>query len=269
MRTRHDGTNAPGTQSDRGHTRTLRGRSALDRCGVLGETKPTAAAIDAGRSLRRDAPWSPIALIAVTAGLVGLALPSRPLWSGLAAAAGAVVAATVAWMTARTRSRGAAIGAGVFASVGIAAATSSGGGQLAAVAAVGLGAAAGVDLVERRIPTAVAHTTTGVSALGLAASAQADSRWHVLAAALAATAVVVAVYAVLWLVGGVGFGDVRLAAATLSAGTGGLAYVSGMVLVPMALIGVAGLVRVAVGRRGPLPLGPALWAGWMLQVWET
>jgi prepilin signal peptidase PulO-like enzyme (type II secretory pathway) len=133
------------------------------------------------------------------------------------------------------------------------------------LAGAGLGVAAVVDVLERRIPTAVAHGTTAVSVLGLVAMALHSGRWGDLEMAVGGTALVVGVYSVLWFVQALGFGDVRLAAATASAGSAGTAYVGAMLLVPPVTLGVAGLVQLVVLRRTTsLPFGPFLVVGWLV-----
>jgi leader peptidase (prepilin peptidase)/N-methyltransferase len=134
---------------------------------------------------------------------------------------------------------------------------------IAVVAAVGLGAAAGVDLAERRIPTPIAYGTTILCGLAATASSV-PRRWASLTAPWLSTGVVVAAYACLWLVGGVGFGDVRLAAATVSAAGAGLQYVAAMVIVPLLILPVIAVGWRLAGRRPPVPYGPALVVGWLV-----
>jgi leader peptidase (prepilin peptidase)/N-methyltransferase len=134
---------------------------------------------------------------------------------------------------------------------------------VAVVAAVGLGAAAGVDLAERRIPTPIAYGTTILCGLAAAASSLASGSVSLTAPWLSA-GVVVAIYACLWLVGGVGFGDVRLAGATVSAAGAGLHYVAAMVTVPLLVLPVIAIGWRLAGRRPPVPYGPALVAGWLV-----
>jgi prepilin signal peptidase PulO-like enzyme (type II secretory pathway) len=135
------------------------------------------------------------------------------------------------------------------------------------LASVGLSVAAVVDVLERRVPTAVAHGTTVISVVGLAALASTSDLWRDLALALAATGLVVAVYAGLWLARAAGFGDVRLAAATVTAAPAGVGYVSAMLLVPALVVGTIGLVQLVLRRRvTSLPMAPALVAGWLVAV---
>jgi leader peptidase (prepilin peptidase) / N-methyltransferase len=134
---------------------------------------------------------------------------------------------------------------------------------VAVVAAVGLGAAAGVDLAERRIPTPIAHGTTILCCLAAAAGSLA-SGWVSLTTPWLSAGVVIALYTCLWLVGGVGFGDVRLAAATVSGAEAGLRYVAAMVTVPVLVLPVIAIGWRLVGRRPPMPCGPALVAGWLV-----
>jgi prepilin signal peptidase PulO-like enzyme (type II secretory pathway) len=134
---------------------------------------------------------------------------------------------------------------------------------LAVVAAMGLGAAAGVDLAERRVPTPIVYGTTILCGLAAAASSVRGGRVSLTAPWLS-TGLVVAIYACLWLVGGIGFGDVRLAAATVSAGGAGLRYVAAMVTVPLLILPVIAICWRLAGRRPPVPYGPALVAGWLV-----
>jgi prepilin signal peptidase PulO-like enzyme (type II secretory pathway) len=78
------------------------------------------------------------------------------------------------------------------------------------------------------------------------------------------TAVVVTIYAALWLAGGVGFGDVRLAAATVSAAGAGLGYVAAMVTVPLLVLPVLAIGWRLASRPPPVPYGPALVAAWLV-----
>lgn len=271
MRTPHTRPSHIATDSDSGHTRTIRDRSALERRSVLRESEVsnTAGSIVQGGdgSGSRAMALAAVALVAVAVGGAGQLLPSRSGWAGLAATVAALGSAWLAQRVAKRRTSVVPPIAAAFAGAAGLIAWARPAGPLLALVGVGLGAAAAVDLVEHRIPTPVAHATTAVSLLGMSLAAMATGAWPALAAAIAATGVVVAVYAVLWLVGGVGFGDVRLAAATLTAGTGGIAYVSGMLVVPLTIVGIAGLAQVVVRRRGELPLGPAIVAAWMVQVW--
>ena len=134
---------------------------------------------------------------------------------------------------------------------------------VALVAAVGLGAAAGVDLVERRIPTPIAYGTTMVAGILTSATALAHG-WGAVVTVALSLAAVVAIYGGLWLVGGVGFGDVRLAAATVSAATGGLQYVAAMVVIPLLVVPMVAVGWRLSGRRQPSPFGPALVIGWLV-----
>lgn len=134
---------------------------------------------------------------------------------------------------------------------------------IAVLAAIGLGAAAGVDLAERRIPTTIAYGTTILCVLAAAVRPLAGGRMSVTTSWFSA-GVVVAIYACLWLVGGVGFGDVRLAAATVSGAEAGLRYVAAMVTVPLLVLPVITIGWRLARRRPPVPFGPALVAGWLV-----
>lgn len=138
----------------------------------------------------------------------------------------------------------------------------------AALAAGGMAAASVVDIVEFRIPTPVAHLTTAISlgVLGVYAAARHDWGGLVVRPVLLA-AVLMAVFIVLWLPGWVGFGDVRLAAATVTAmvpGSGGPIVVGWLAF---AVSGLAVLVLRATGKRSKdVPFGPGLAIGWLVAV---
>jgi leader peptidase (prepilin peptidase)/N-methyltransferase len=140
----------------------------------------------------------------------------------------------------------------------------------AGLAGAGLAAAAVVDASEGRIPTPVAHGTTAVSLVLMAADALVTGDWAPLGRAVGLTAGLVAVFTVLWLAGGMGFGDVRLAAATVTASTAGVpglvALVWGAFLTAGALVAGRRIVR---RHRGSVPFGPSLAAGWLLAVTIT
>jgi prepilin signal peptidase PulO-like enzyme (type II secretory pathway) len=153
---------------------------------------------------------------------------------------------------------------GTAALVVVAAGVVTGGAPIVLLAGVGLGAAAGVDLVERRIPTPIAHGTTIVSGIVVTVSLLSEGNQRGLVTLWLSTATVVTIYVVLWLAGGVGFGDVRLAAATVSAAGAGLGYVAAMVTVPLLVLPVLAIGWRLAGRPPPVPYGPALVAGWLV-----
>lgn len=138
---------------------------------------------------------------------------------------------------------------------------------VAGLAGGGLAAAAVVDGREGRIPTPVAHGTTAASLVLLVADAGLSGDWAPLGRAVALTAGLVVVFTILWMAGGMGFGDVRMAAATVTASVAG---VPGLVaLVWGAFLSAGALVagRRIVGRGGgTVPFGPALAAGWLLSI---
>lgn len=138
----------------------------------------------------------------------------------------------------------------------------------AALAAVGLVAAGFVDATEGRIPTPLAHGTTAVSVVALAVTAWDRDEWgDLLLRPVVLTAALVAVLGVFWLLGWLGFGDVRLAAATVTAmvpGSGGPVVVG---WVALAATGIVVLVERLRGRRPKqLPFGPGLVVGWLAAV---
>jgi leader peptidase (prepilin peptidase)/N-methyltransferase len=138
----------------------------------------------------------------------------------------------------------------------------------AALTAGGLVAAAAVDAAEDRIPTPLAYGTTAVSTLALALTAWDRSEWgDLLVRPLVATGLMAAVFGVLWLVGWMGFGDVRLATATITAmvpGSGGPVVVAWLAL---AATGVLVVVQRLRGHRPKhLPFGPGLALGWLAAI---
>ena len=208
----------------------------------------------------------PVALAAVCVG--ALATASFPPWTPAAAVGASLVAAAVAGRaaTAPGPSQVAPMAAAV-AGLAVVAGAAGAAWLPVTVAAPGLAAMAAVDLAEHRVPAPLARATAAVSAGGLVVHAAHTGRWSVLAAAAAATALVVAAVVALWWAGRVGFGDVRLAAATVSAGVGGLVYVGTMLVVPLLVLAGVGSVRRLRPRRGPVPFGPGMVAGWLAAVW--
>jgi prepilin signal peptidase PulO-like enzyme (type II secretory pathway) len=203
--------------------------------------------------------------VAVAAAVAVVADEETPLWSGPVTVGAVVVAAVLAWHRSRLARPWAVLAAAALAGLGAIAGSHSDAWWAVALAGAGLSVAAVVDALERRVPTTVAHGTTVVSGVVLLAIAAGSGRWDDLGVAAAATGFVVLIYGSLWFVRALGLGDVRLAAATLSAGPGGLAYVSTMLFVPAVALGVAGLVQFVVRRRiTALPMGPALVAGWLV-----
>ncbi|HEY8524608.1 MAG TPA: A24 family peptidase [Acidimicrobiales bacterium] len=159
-----------------------------------------------------------------------------------------------------------------------------------AVAGCGLAAAAVIDAVETRIPARLAHGTTACSALALVVGAWWSSDWAPAWTAAGWTAGIVVLFLALWLVGGMGYGDVRLAASTVTASVSGAAGAVTLLSGAFAAAGVTAAVQgwgrrsqsAASGRprgerdqRGEggrlgdgrhVPFGPALAAGWLLAV---
>lgn len=146
---------------------------------------------------------------------------------------------------------GARIGvvAGVAASVAVA-----DGRVLVALTGVLLVAAALVDVHEHRLP----NVLVGAAAVTAVAAAVYQ---HRLASALSGA--VIAFSLLLWvrLARGLGMGDVKMGAAV------GLSVGARTVVAAPAAIGVAALLAAGTGvvlRRDRLPLGPALWCGWVM-----
>lgn len=136
------------------------------------------------------------------------------------------------------------------------------------LAAGGIVAAATVDAAEGRVPTVVAHGTTAVSLASLAVYAHSRGDWSELVGGPVVFAALLAGACTLfWALGTMGFGDVRLAAATITALVSGA---EGAMLVLWCAFVASGLAVVAlrlVGRRpGHLPFGPGLALGWLVAI---
>lgn len=189
-------------------------------------------------------------------------------WVGLAAAAAGVSALAVRWFAHEKRTRGlawAAAGLTLVAAVPAAGMTVP---VATLLAGAGLAAAAVVDLAERRIPTPVAHTTTGVSAVALVSwSGFVQGEWGMVLSALLLTGAMVLVFAVIWLVGGMGFGDVRMAGGLLTAMTTGFSGL--MVAFEVAFLTTGVYViwrRLRHNKGGTVPFGPGLFVGWLVAI---
>jgi hypothetical protein len=168
--------------------------------------------------------------------------------------------------------------AGVLAAVAAAVVVASGAPVPvgSALAGAGLVAAAVVDGAEGRIPTAVAYATGVVAAASLVAHAALARDPGAALRAAVLTGVLVAACASLWLVGAMGFGDVRLAAGTATAMLGGAAALVLLVWCGAVAAGLLALRRRVVVRARwtggdagfprPVPFGPALAAAWLVAV---
>lgn len=136
------------------------------------------------------------------------------------------------------------------------------------LAGAGLAAAAVVDLAERRIPTPVAHATTGVSAVALVGwSGFRGGEWEMVLEASLLTGAMVLVFGVIWLVGGMGFGDVRMAGGLLTAMTTG--FSSLVIAFEVAFLTAGAYViwrRFRHKKGGTVPFGPGLFFGWLVAV---
>lgn len=158
-------------------------------------------------------------------------------------------------LLARSPGRRAAVIAGVagVAGVSLCGAGLAAGGPVpvaAALAGVGLAAAVAVDVAELRIPARLALGTAGASALAFVIE---SPSWALVGRAAAATAVVVGLFGVLWLAGGMGYGDVRLALAVVpTAAAGGGSAVGGLAAFlwgASVAAGVTAVVMTLAGRR--------------------
>lgn len=186
------------------------------------------------------------------------------------AAVASALAGVCVRRTGRTpRARGLWWVAAAVAAAGAAAAAGSAVPVVAGLAAGGLSAGALIDAAEGRIPTVVAHGTTAVSLMLLATHAAMTGEWARVIGAVAWTGALVLLCTTLWLARQMGFGDVRFAAATVSAMTAGVTGLAGVVGGAFAVAGGVAVGRRVFGRSGPIPFGPPLLAGWFLSVWAT
>lgn len=136
----------------------------------------------------------------------------------------------------------------------------------AGLATVGV-ALAVVDACTTWLPLRLTHAlwvaaAAGVALLGVTAG------WRSAVTAAAAAAASGAFFWLFWrTTGGLGFGDVRLAP-VIGAAAGSISPTHAVValLLGSGLGAVLGLVRLALGRRGPFAYGPALVAGPWLAV---
>ena len=145
----------------------------------------------------------------------------------------------------------------------VAAMARSGPAVATAATAAGLVPIVYFDLRERRIPTPVVYSA-GVAVVGaLTVAAALGGDWGRLGSALASAAAAVAVLALAWLGGAVGFGDVRLSGlVSLTAGWHGAAVVVAMWSWTAVALLVVALVGLRHGGRS-VPLAPALALGWV------
>jgi prepilin signal peptidase PulO-like enzyme (type II secretory pathway) len=134
--------------------------------------------------------------------------------------------------------------------------------------AAGLTAAAVIDAVEGRIPAVLARGTMAAAWGLLVVDGVVSGEWTVVVVAGLLTGVLVLGFTFLWLANGMGFGDVRLAGATVTAmasGVEGLAVLVAAAFMLAAVVVVARRVRAR--RGGGAPFGPALAFGWLVATW--
>lgn len=178
-----------------------------------------------------------------------------PVLTALLAVAAGAVAATAIRRTARDARARLLWWVGAAGAAAAAIAVAASGAPVpvgSAFAGAGLVAAAVVDGVEGRVPAVLAYGTAVVAGGSLAAAAVLSGDPGAAVRAAALTGVLVAGCAVLWLVGAMGFGDVRLAAGTATAMLGGAPA-----LVLVVWVGAVGAGLVALRRRLPALAGPA------------
>jgi leader peptidase (prepilin peptidase)/N-methyltransferase len=158
--------------------------------------------------------------------------------------------------------------ASAIAPVGLLVATRSAAPAAATLSGVGLSAAAVIDAVEGRIPTALAGGTTAAVSVLLAGHGLVTGEWGVVLRAAALALGLTAAFHLVWLSGGMGFGDVRLAGATASAFTSGVRGLAVLLGGAFALTTVLVVVRRRLGgSRGRVPFAPALAVGWLAATW--
>lgn len=126
----------------------------------------------------------------------------------------------------------------------------------AALAGVGLAAAVAIDVAELRIPAGMAFGAAAASAAALLIEAPS---WTLVGRAALATAVVVALFGLLWLLGGMGYGDVRLALAVVpTAAAGGGSAVGGVAAFLWGASVAAGVTAVVLARSRQRRSSPAV-----------
>ncbi len=133
-------------------------------------------------------------------------------------------------------------------------------------------ALAAIDLACRRLPSSVVLPAFAAAAAGFVVVAAISGSWGALGRALIGAVALGVVYLALYLVpgGGLGFGDVQLAALLgLFLGYLGLSYVLWGAVLPWLVNAPVVLVLLMlrrVDRRSRLPFGPALLGGALLAV---
>ena len=129
----------------------------------------------------------------------------------------------------------------------------------AALAGVGVAAAVAIDVAELRIPAGLAFGAAAASAAAFVIEAPS---WTLVGRAALATAVVVALFGLLWLAGGMGYGDVRLALAVVpTAAAGGGSAVGGVAAFLWGASVAAGVTAVVLARSRQRRSSPAVPAG--------
>lgn len=129
-----------------------------------------------------------------------------------------------------------------------------------------------IDLQHRLLPNRVVLPALGIGAALLAVPAAVGADWPALGRAVAAAAVLFAVFLLLALLSpsGLGMGDVKLAAVLglylgwLGWGAVVVGAVAGFLI--QALVAIVLLAARRIGRKGALPFGPALLAGAVVAV---
>lgn len=128
-----------------------------------------------------------------------------------------------------------------------------------------------IDLEHRRVPNVIVLPSTGGAIVWLVVVSAVSQRWDILSEALlGAFGSFLVLFVIATVSGGMGFGDVKLAAFTgVVAGRFGWEVAFIAMLVGFFCGGIVGLVLLAtrrVGRKSALPFAPALAAGALVAV---
>lgn len=123
--------------------------------------------------------------------------------------------------------------------------------------AVGSAALAVIDARTKLLPNRIVFPLYGIALVGLLVAAAVDHKWNDFYVALAAMAVLYGLFAIPWLFGGTGFGDVKLA--------GVIGLYLGWLGIPVV---VSGLV-LATASAGLVAIGLSLWRAARHQPWRN
>lgn len=135
--------------------------------------------------------------------------------------------------------------------------------------AIGSAALAVIDARTKLLPNRIVFPLYGIGLVGLTLAAALDHKWHDLIVALVAMAVLYGLFAIPWLFGGSGFGDVKLAGVIgLFLGWRGIPVVVAGLLLATVSSGIVAVTLIAwrtarrqPWRRAELAYGPYLLFG--------